>query len=163
MGTANFITQDGFDLYVAVYEAPSKDDLIAQGYTEEEIENYNHSFNIEIFYEDLQRDFDSILPILKKKLKKPLQYHEIVLKDGYYRGVQLFVDELSENPYYLNNKDTHYHFDMCRSKAIKEYEADIQRVRWLMDMIAKELHLIKLGVAGAFSNGEVIYNIKKRY
>ena len=163
MGTANFITQDRFDLYVTDYEAPSKNDLIEQGYTEEEAENYDYSFDLEIFYDDIQREFDILLPILEKKLRKPLQYHEVKLKGGYYSGVQLFVNETNENPHDLDNEDTHYYFGMCRSKAIKEYEADVQRVRKLMDMIAKELHFMRLGCVGVFSNGEAIYHIEKRY
>ena len=163
MGTVNFEIQDRFDLYVTDYEAPSKQDLIEQGYTEEEAENYDYSFDLEIFYDDIQREFDILLPILEKKLRKPLQYHEIVLKDGYYTGVQLFVNETNENPHDLDNEDTHYYYGMCRSKAIKEYEADIQRTKKLMEMIAKELHFMRLRCIGIFSNSEAVYHREKKF
>lgn len=162
MGTANFITQDRFDLYVTDYEAPSKQDLIEQGYADEEAENYDCSLDLEMFYDDIQSEFEYVSKALAKKLRKPLQYHEIVLKSGYYAGVQLFVNEINENPHNLGNEDTHYYYGMCRSKAIKEYEADIQRARKLMEMIAKELHFVRLGCIGIFSNGEAVYHIEKK-
>ena len=163
MGTANFITQDRFDLYVTDYEAPSKEDLIEQGYTDEEAENYDCSLDLEIFYDDIQSEFEYVSKALEKKLRKPLQHHEIVLKGGYYTGVQLFVNETNENPHDLDNENTHYYYGMCRSKAIKEYEADIQRARKLMEMIAKELHFMRLGCIGVFSNGEAVYHVEKRF
>lgn len=79
------------------------------------------------------------------------------LKDGYYEGVQLIFDELY-NPEEMDNEETRYEFDLCRSRAIRKYHAEINKINRLIDKLCKETLWSKYGVTARFSNGETWYN-----
>lgn len=79
------------------------------------------------------------------------------LKDGYYEGVQLIFDELY-NPEEMDNEEIREEFDLCRSRAIRKYHAEINKINRLIDKLCKETLWSKYGVTARFSNGETWYN-----
>ena len=91
-----------------------------------------------------------------EKLNDDLIFHELELKSGYYEGIQIFVGEL-ENPHELDNEDCRYYYDMCRSQAIRKYDAEIRRINKWLEKVAVEHGWRKLHCLGVFSNGEAVY------
>lgn len=165
MSTANFITQDNFELYVTDYQAPTAEELIKDEIIEDESSYYSYlELDQEIFWDDFQREFEAVLKDEENKLKKPLNMHEIELKGGYYSGAQLYVKTDEDmNPEELDNDDCHYYWGECRSRAIREYRAEVKRVEKLLLNIAKRLHMARIGCAGVFSNGEAVYCLEKQF
>ena len=95
-----------------------------------------------------------------EEFNNELTFHEITFKSGYYEGVQLFVEE-KENPHELDNDDCNYYYDMCRSKAIRKYDAEIRKINRFMDKVAIQYGWKELHCLGVFSNGEAIYQYAK--
>lgn len=129
MGTCNFYNQHNFDLWVI--DADGDDD--------------------EFFWDDLQLDFDHEL-----KAMPDLIFHKLSLKSGYYSGVQILVDEI-ENPNDLDNYDCKNTFDLCKSQAVRLYNAEVERINKKILPKFKEAGFFKINCVGVFSNGEAIY------
>ena len=91
-----------------------------------------------------------------EELNNDLVFHSMEFKSGYYDGVQLYINT-AENPHELDNEDCRYYFDMCRSQAIRKYEAEIRKINKWMEKIAVEYGWRKLNCIGVFSSGEAIY------
>lgn len=87
-----------------------------------------------------------------------LRFFKIEPKSGYYSGMQLYVEELHD-PNEYDNSDTQYYFDMCRSKAIRAYEAEKRKVARELKRIGEEHGMQRLAVVARFSNGEVWYQV----
>lgn len=175
MSTPNFYNQKDFDLYIKVFEAISLDEYKKEEFedgcyfveyeeakTEEEKEAvlekaYNQTMNFwrETFYEDIVYGYDGFNEVMEK-FNEELTFHSIELKDGYYEGVQLYVNT-TENPHTLDNEDCKYYYDMCRSQAIRKYEAEIRKINKWMKKVAIEYGWRKINCLGVFSNGEAIY------
>ena len=113
------------------------------------------------FYDDVQMKLD--------ELNEALAFHEIVLRGGYYAGVQLDVklskdadaagfDEV-RGAEYVDNESTRYYFDMPRSRAVRKYEAEQRKVSRLLAKIAREYGFDCLVATATFSNGETSYSI----
>lgn len=85
-----------------------------------------------------------------------LKFHKVKVLAGYYEGAQIVFEEIHD-PNEMDNDDTRYYFDMCRSKAIRAYDAEIRKINRRIDKFCKEGVWEKLGVVGRFSNGETIY------
>lgn len=143
MSTPNFHTMENFDLFVKVYEPE---------------EDYDE-FEAQFFYEDIYEGFDGFKDLMEN-LNDSLFFHKITFESGYYDGVQLYVEEL-ENPHELDNEDCRYYYDMCRSQAIRKYDAEIRKINKWMDKVATEYGWRKLHCLGIFSNGEAIYEYAK--
>ena len=139
MSTPNFYNQKNFDLYIKAYEPE---------------EEYNE-LEAEIFYEDIVYGYDGFKELMEK-LNNDLTFHSMEFKDGYYTGVQIYVNT-TENPHELDNEDCKYYFDMYRSQAIRKYEAEIRRINKWMEKVATQYGWRKLNCLGIFSNGEAIY------
>ena len=137
MSTANFYTQKDFDLFVC-------DDEQAEFL-----------------------DLDFSLDETKKELGKEPQFFDFSLRPGYYEGAQIFTEEnyycrTYGNPHELENEDCKMQWDMCRSKAIRMYEAEKKWInREFLPCLAKHLGMRKLICIGRFSNGEAIYEWAK--
>lgn len=140
MSTPNFHTMQNFDLFVKVYEPMD--------------EEYNES-EAYFFYEDTYEGYDGFKEIMEN-LNENLTFHKIIFKSGYYDGVQIYVEEM-ENPHELDNEDCRYYYDMCRSQAVRKYDAEIRKINKWMDKTAVEYGWRKLHCLGIFSNGEAIY------
>ena len=110
----------------------------------------------EFFYQDIFDGADGFKTQMEK-LNELLFFHEVKFKSGYYDGVQLYVEEKAVNPHELDNEDCRYYYDMCRSVAIRKYNAEIRKINRWMEKTAVEYGWRKLNCLGIFSNGEAIY------
>ena len=156
MGTCNYITQSNFDLYTIQYSKP----------TQEEIENFmittgemfDEDFDSELFYHDIYREAKQ----LAARLTNELIFYEINIGFGYYYGLQTFV-KTGDWDYYddvedMDNDACKYYFGMCRSKAIRKYKSEVNRInKKLLPLFKKELGFDHIRCIGVFSNGEAIY------
>jgi len=95
-----------------------------------------------------------------------LLFHEISIESGYYDGLQLYVTlthaadnaGFTENgPEYADNECTRYYLDLCRSAAIRKYEAEQRKVNRILAKIGRAYGMDHLAVYARFSNGETIY------
>lgn len=156
MGTCNYITQKDFDLYTIEYSRPTQEEIenfiIATG------EMFDEDFDTEIFYYDMYQDAER----LADRINKELIFYKIEIGCGYYDGIQTFVDQTDWNYYNdVEDMDNHackYYFGMCRSKAIRKHNAEVNRInKKLLPLFQKELGFDHIKCVGVFSNGEAIY------
>ena len=100
------------------------------------------------------------------ELNDGLRFFRVVLHDGYYCGVQLYVEMQSyaeqagfteDDGEDATNEDCRYYLDMCRSEAIRKYEAEQRKVRKLMQKIADAWGFEQYYCVCIFSNGEAVY------
>lgn len=107
-------------------------------------------------WESTGYDYDDSVMILDS-INNQLLFFEAKFKSGYYEGVQLIFDELY-NPEEMDNEETRYQFDLCRSVAIRKYHAEINKINRMIDKLCKETEWCKYGVSARFSNGETWYS-----
>lgn len=141
MATANFWTMQNFDLYAV-------DDDFSDDETDPQIIN-DMCAGFYHYVEDALNLDD---------VNDGLTFHEISLKSGYYCGIQIYVNE-KDNPHNLDNYETNYYFAMCRSIAIRRYDAEIRKIRRWMEKTLPPLGFMKLHVVARFSNGETFYAV----
>ena len=110
------------------------------------------------FYEDILADLEEI--------NRGLLFHEISIESGYYEGLQLYVTLnhaadhagfTDAGPEYLDNESAHYYFDVCRSAAIRKYEAEQRKINRLLAKTGRAYGMDHLAIYARFSNGETIY------
>ena len=175
MSTPNFYSQDNFKLYIRAYEPMSieeyRDEIFEcnEGY-EEYMETDNEvykkyllekSYNSYIemdnywFYDDIISGYDGFKDLMED-FTDSLTFHKLEFRDGYYSGIQIYVEE-KENPYELDNEDCNYYFDMCRSKAIRKYDSEIKKINKWLDKTAVAYGWRQLLCLGIFGNGEAVY------
>lgn len=108
MATANFIYNENFPI-VAISD-----------------EQYEEFFS---GYEDLE-DFvtDFFKPL-------NLVFFRPKLSSGYYEGVQILFEVVGD-PNEMSNDETQYWFGMCRSKAIRAYKSEINKINRKIDKLA---------------------------
>lgn len=95
-----------------------------------------------------------------------LKYHKVEIEGGYYYGFQFTVSELygkqfdldKSSEYCIDNDDAHYYFDCCRSKAIREADAEKRKIRKWLEETAAKCDFEILVCLGIFSNGEAVYD-----
>lgn len=134
MATCNFYNQagNGFDLWVT-------DDDGAEFLT--------------------ARDVADALEDVERELGRPLVFHTITPRAGYYEGAQLFV-QLDEygRPDEVTNDDARSLWGLTRSRAIREYNAERRRInKKILPMMADRLGFFKIRMIGRFSNGSAVY------
>lgn len=127
MATGNFVTTKFFPI-VAM--------------TDEEWESTGYDYN------------DSVM--ILDSINDQLLFFRAKFKSGYYEGVQMIFDE-EYNPEEMDNEETRYQFDLCRSRAIRKYHAEINKINRLIDKLCKDYLWTKYEVAARFSNGETWY------
>lgn len=175
MSCPNFETQKNFNLYLWDYTRPS-DEEIDNRIIEEEYngitdkseisESDRDSFclsdyNIECY--NIIHNFKYSVKEILHTLKRELQFFEVVLKDGYYCGLQFYVEETGYLKDYIcidnvTNEDTRYYYDMCKSEFLRKYNSEINFInRKLLPKLAKYLGFEEYYCAGIFSNGEAVY------
>lgn len=181
MSAPNFYTQENFKLYIQNFEPISLEEYQAEYFQDD---NYyypeyeasvsdswkNHileksydetmDFWMETFYDDIFHGYDGFKDLMED-FNDTLTFHKLTFRSGYYTGVQLYVEEKEENPYNLDNEDCHYYYDMCRSAAIRKYDAEIRKINRWMEKVAPEYGWENYVVFGIFSNGEAIYEYAK--
>lgn len=129
MATANFISTENFPIVCIDDE------------TYEEIYFY---------YDDMVYDVEGAFEHLD------LKFHKVKVLAGYYEGTQIVFEEIHD-PNEMDNEDTRYYLDMCRSKAIRAYDAEIRKINRGINKFCKESVWEKLMVAGRFSDGSCVY------
>lgn len=142
MGTCNYTTQNDFDLYI--YDE----------YLDETLDidkaRANYDFNMAHICEEAER--------LAVKLSSILTFHDIQIKCGYYAGIQTYIQKYHHNIEQLDNEDCQYYYGMCRSKTIRKYSAEVNKInKKLLPLFQKELGFNRIRCIGVFSNGEAIY------
>ena len=176
MSTPNFYNQKNFNLYVQSFEPISLEEYEKEYFAEDDYyypeyevaisnERKKHilekayketmeSWN-EIFYEDIFNGYDGFKGLMEE-LNDSLTFHSMEFQSGYYSGVQLYVNT-TDNPHELSNENCKYYYDMCRSQAIRKYEAEIRKINKWMEKVAVEYGWRKLNCLGIFSSGEAVY------
>lgn len=176
MSTPNFYNQKNFKLYVQSFEPMSleeykneyfeEDDYLFPEYQNAQTDSlkeyileksYNSNMEMQsyFFYEDIINGYDGFKGLMED-FTDTLVFHKLDFKSGYYTGMQIYVEE-TENPHELDNEDCNYYFDMCRSKAIRKYDAEIRKINRWLDKVAVEYGWRELYCVGIFSNGEAVY------
>lgn len=108
-------------------------------------------------YEEFYFDLDDMMYDVEGSFEDlDLKFHKVKVLAGYYEGGQIVFEEI-HNPNEMDNDDTRYYFDMCRSKAIRAYDAEIRKINRRIDKFCKEGVWGKLGVVGHFSDGSCVY------
>lgn len=108
-------------------------------------------------YEEIYFDLDDMMYDVESSFEDlDLKFHRVKVLAGYYEGGQIVFEEI-HNPNEMDNDDTRYYFDMCRSKAIRAYDAEIRKINRRIDKFCKEGVWGKLGVVGRFSDGSCVY------
>lgn len=108
-------------------------------------------------YEEIYFDHDDMMYDVEGAFENlDLKFHKVKVLAGYYEGGQIVFEEI-HNPNEMDNDDTRYYFDMCRSKAIRAYDAEIRKINRRIDKFCKEGVWGKLGVVGRFSDGSCVY------
>lgn len=156
MGTCNYIAQSDFDLYTIEYSKPTQEEI--ENFMIETGDIFDEDFDSEMFYYDTYKNAEW----LAKRINKELIFYKIRIKCGYYCGLQTIIDQTGWDYYNdvedMDNDACKYYFGMCRSKAIRKYKAEINRInKKLLPLFEKELGFDHIKCIGVFSNGEAIY------
>ena len=172
MGTCNFNSMTNFDLWVVGNERfynkccpecfiTNLDDAETCEECGADLSDVSAEFDDQaesFFYEDITQDLE--------KENAGLLFHEITIESGYYEGLQLYVSltHAADNagftdngPEYVDNESTRYYLDLCRSAAIRKYEAEQRKVNRILEEISRAYGMCKLGIYARFSNGETWY------
>ncbi len=170
MGTCNFNSMTNFDLWAVGSDrfyskrcpecsySNDGDECELCGADLSDIEPEFDELAEMFFYEDILQDLE--------EENAGLLFHEISIESGYYEGLQLYVT-LSHaadhagfteaGPEYVDNESTRYYLDLCRSAAIRKYEAEQRKVNKILAKIGRAYGMDQLAVYARFSNGETWY------
>ena len=170
MGTCNFNSMKNFDLWAVdgsrfyakrcpecEYSNDGDECELCGADLTDVLEDFDDLAEM-FFYEDILADLEEV--------NKDLLFHEITIESGYYSGLQLYVTlshaadhaGFTENgPEYVDNESTRYYLDLCRSAAIRKYEAEQRKVNKILAKIGRAYGMDKLAVYARFSNGETWY------
>lgn len=129
MATANFIFTENFPI-VAISD-----------------EQYEEFFSD---YEDLEDFVTDFFKPLKLIFFRP------ELSPGYCEGVQILFKVVGD-PNEMSNDETQYWFGMCRSRAIRAYKSEINKINRKIDKLVECSFWMKLSAVSRFSNGECVY------
>ena len=180
MSCPNFETQKNFKLFLWDFTRPSdevlNDNIIHSEYFEDvtDVSDITESMRdeyAESLYNwecrDIIDNFSETVNDILHTFKRELQFFEITLKDGYYCGLQFYVEEKGYLKDYIctdnieedvTNEDTKYYYDMCKSEFIRKYYSEINFInKKLLPKLAKFFNFEEYYCGGIFSNGEAVY------
>ena len=178
MSCPNFETQENFKLFLWDFERPTDEYLnenileIDEDITsiEDITESMRNEYAESIYereYRDIVDNFSETVHDILHTLKRELQFFEITLKDGYYCGLQFYVEETGYLKDYIctdnieenvTNEDTRYYYDMCKSEFLRKYNSEINFInKKLLPKLAKFFGFEEYYCGGIFSNGEALY------
>lgn len=164
MSAANFKTMERFPLYARDFMVEMKkcEDCGTYQDNENEVcELCGGELESEYVFDDLEREY--VCGQVEEKvaaLNRGLLFHKVSLENGYYSGVQFYVDtEYDFDAEDFSNEDCQYFFDMCRSKAYRKYAAEKRKIARFLDKAAKEYGFKDLVCTAVFSNGEAVYDL----
>jgi hypothetical protein len=126
MGTSNFRRMKDFNLYIL------KDEVL---YAVKDDGEIDYDLVDNILLNDIRYDMEL--------LNESFKYYKIELLDGYYSGIQLYVEQVDE--------------PSNETELIQEREL----MKATLKKLADNFGFIHLRVVGTFSNGETIYEISK--
>ena len=173
MSCPNFETQENFKLFLWDFERPSDEELnkyILE--TDEDVTNVSditesmRNEYAELMYNwecsDIVDNFSETVNDILHTLKRELQFFEVTLKDGYYCGLQFYVEETGNMRYIdvedVDNEETRYYYDMCKSEFLRKYNSEINFInKKLLPKLAKFFSFEEYYCRGIFSNGEAVY------
>lgn len=173
MSCPNFVTQKDFKLFLWNFERPTDEKL--NEYIREMNEDITNVEDItesmrdkyaESMYEwecnDIVNFFPKTVDNILHDFKRDLQFFEVTLRDGHYCGLQFYIEETENMAYIdienLDNEDTRYYFDMCKSEFLRKYKSEVNFInKKLLPKLAKYFGFEEYCCAGVFSNGEAIY------
>lgn len=116
---------------------------------------------IEEIYDDLaMEDTCSNMQAAAARINEELDFHKVTVESGYYCGVQFYVEEQFngfDKMEDMDNEDAQYYYGMCRSKMLRKYETECNKIRRGLFKAMEELGLIQLACVARFSNGEAMY------
>lgn len=110
---------------------------------------------------DVWMDYENA-ELLAEQFSENLIFHNVTVVGGYYCGFQFYVEEKcsaefdidGESPYCIDNDDAWYYFNRCRSRALRDADAEKRKIRrWL-----ENLDYTRLIVSGRFDNGCTLYS-----
>ena len=173
MSCPNFETQENFKLFLWDFERPT-DEVLNENILEideditsiEDItESMRNEYAESIYereYRDIVDNFSETVNNILHTLKRELQFFKITLKDGYYCGLQFYVEEIGDMAYIdvenVNNEETRYYYDMCKSEFLRKYNSEINFInKKLLPKLAKFFSFEEYYCGGMFSNGEALY------
>ena len=173
MSCPNFETQENFKLFLWDFERPTDEYLnenileIDEDITsiEDITESMRNEYAESIYereYRDIVDNFSETVHDILHTLKRELQFFEITLKDGYYCGLQFYVEETGNMRYIcvedVDNEETRYYYDMCKSEFLRKYYSEINFInKKLLPKLAKFFSFEEYYCGGMFSNGEAVY------
>ena len=173
MSCPNFETQENFKLFLWDFERPTDEYLnenileIDEDITsiEDITESMRNEYAESIYereYRDIVDNFSETVHDILHTLKRELQFFEITLKDGYYCGLQFYVEETGSMRYIcvedVDNEETRYYYDMCKSEFLRKYNSEINFInKKLLPKLAKFFGFEEYYCGGIFSNGEALY------
>ena len=173
MSCPNFETQENFKLFLWDFERPTDEYLnenileIDEDITsiEDITESMRNEYAESIYereYRDIVDNFSETVHDILHTLKRELQFFEVTLKDGYYCGLQFYVEETGNMRYIdvedVDNEETRYYYDMCKSEFLRKYNSEINFInKKLLPKLAKFFSFEEYYCGGMFSNGEALY------
>ena len=173
MSCPNFETQENFKLFLWDFERPTDEYLnenileIDEDITsiEDITESMRNEYAESIYereYRDIVDNFSETVHDILHTLKRELQFFEVTLKDGYYCGLQFYVEETGNMRYIdvedVDNEETRYYYDMCKSEFLRKYNSEINFInKKLLPKLAKFFSFEEYYCRGIFSNGEAVY------
>ena len=108
-------------------------------------------------YEEIYFDYDDMMYDVKGAFGSlNLKFHKVKVRTGYYEGAQILFEVIG-NPNEMDNDETQYWFGMCRSKAIRAYKSEINKINRKIDELVEEGVWMKFSIVDRFSNGECVY------
>ena len=124
-------------------------------------EEFGEEYTEGMYYFDLECEYDEAA-YMAEDFSRGLKYHKVSVKSGYYVGFQFVVEEDCEagdlekdSPYCIDNEDAHYYYGMCRSKVLREADAEKRKINKYLESLDGMYEI--LVCVGVFSNGEAIY------
>ena len=178
MSCPNFETQENFKLFLWDFERPN-DEYLNENILEIDeditsIEDITESMRdkyAELMYEwdysDIIDNFAETVDNVLHTFKRELNFFEVTLKDGYYCGLQFYVEETGYLKDYIctdnieenvTNEETRYYYDMCKSEFLRKYYSEINFInKKLLPKLAKFFGFEEYYCGGIFSNGEALY------
>ena len=167
MATPNFKTQQYFDLYatnnfvVYQYKLDENDDFVLDENGEPIID-----YDLEAYFD--YSYFDECKNYTDNNLNSKLRFFTISFEDGYYSGIQTFIEPKQPNdfdaldfllyPQYYDTKELFAQFGyntyILKRKILKEINF-INKT--LLPQLKKYYFFDKICCVGIFSNGEAIY------
>lgn len=167
MSTPNFETQREFDLYVTdnfvvyPYELDENDDYVL-----DENGDYVINYDVEPFFDHSY--FDECKNYTDNNLNSKLRFFTISFEDGYYQGVQTFIEPKYPNDFdaldfleylqYYDTKELFTEFGVNSYILKRQILAEITLINdKLLPQLKQHYSFDKICCVGIFSNGEAIY------